>query len=129
VGAGVVQVFALEEDLRAAGLFRPALGVVDGRRAADEVGQLVAELFEEFGIVAVARVGFVQLGQRVGQRLGDEAAAVGAEVALGIGELIIGGLEQIDRSSALPGSPGLLPVLLSWCDSLSMVASAARTAR
>ena len=49
VGAGVVQVFALEVDLRAADLLGPALGVVDRRRAADEVLQFVAELVEEFG--------------------------------------------------------------------------------
>jgi hypothetical protein len=53
VGAGVVQVFALEVDLRAAGQLGPALGVVDRRRTADEVLELVAEFGEELGILAV----------------------------------------------------------------------------
>ena len=94
VGARVVQVFALEEDLRTAALFGPALGVVHGRRTADEVRQLVAEFFEEFGILAVAGIRLVQLGQRVAERLGDERAAVRAEVAGGVRQLVVGGLEQ-----------------------------------
>jgi hypothetical protein len=41
VRAGVVEVFALEVDLRAAHFAAHARGVVDGRGTADEVGQLV----------------------------------------------------------------------------------------
>jgi hypothetical protein len=85
VRAGVVQVFALEVDLRAADHLGPALRVIDRRRAADEVLQFAAVLVEELGIIAVAGVGFVQFAERVGQRFGDEAAAVGAEVAGGVG--------------------------------------------
>jgi hypothetical protein len=81
VRAGVVQVFALEEDLRPALLLRPALGVVDRRGAADEVLELIAEFVEEFLVLAVAGVGFGQLGQRVAERFGDEGAAVRAEMA------------------------------------------------
>jgi hypothetical protein len=58
VGAGVVQVFALEVDLRAAGDLGPALGVIDRRRTADKVLELVMELVEELGIFAVALVSF-----------------------------------------------------------------------
>ena len=54
VRAGVVQVLALEVDLRAADLFRPAPRVVDGTRPADELRELVVEFGDEFRIVAVA---------------------------------------------------------------------------
>ena len=43
VRAGVVEVFALEKDLRATDLFRQALGVIDRRRPADVVFQVVGE--------------------------------------------------------------------------------------
>ena len=39
VGAGVVEVFALEPDLRAAALLAQPLGVIERRRAADVVLQ------------------------------------------------------------------------------------------
>jgi hypothetical protein len=50
VRAGVIEVLALEVDLRAAEQFRPALGVVDRARAADVVLELVFELGDEGGI-------------------------------------------------------------------------------
>ena len=56
VRAGVVQVLALEVDLRAAELLRPAPRVVDRARPADVVLELVLELGDELGIAAVARV-------------------------------------------------------------------------
>ena len=56
VRAGVVQVLALQPDLRAAELARPALGVIDGRRPADVMLELALELGDELGIVAIARV-------------------------------------------------------------------------
>jgi len=40
----VIEVFALEIDLRAAELLAPALRVIDRTRPADEVRQLVGEL-------------------------------------------------------------------------------------
>ncbi len=64
VRAGVIEVLALEPDLRAAELARPALGVVDGRRPADVVLQLARELGAERGIVAIARVRRLQLVER-----------------------------------------------------------------
>src|SRR5690606_29322629 len=72
VGAGVVQVFALEPDLRAAQLFGPAPRVVDRTGPADEVLQLVGEFALEIGVVAIARIGFAQRIQGVHERLGDE---------------------------------------------------------
>ncbi|GGE63646.1 hypothetical protein GCM10008020_04860 [Massilia psychrophila] len=100
VGAGMVQVFALEVDLRAAVFPRPATGVVDRRRTADEVLQLIAKLVEEFRVGAVARIRVVQFGQRVGERLSDERAAVRAEVAARVGQLVICGLEYWRAGSA-----------------------------
>jgi hypothetical protein len=57
VRAGVVQVLALEVDLRAAEELRPALGVVDRARTADVVLELVLELGDEGRIVLAGRVG------------------------------------------------------------------------
>ena len=92
VRAGVVQVFALEIDLRPAGLFGPALGMINRAWAADEMLELGMEFGQELGIVLVLGVGVDQFRQRMGQRFGDEAAAVAAEMALGVGE-IVGRLE------------------------------------
>ena len=56
VGAGVGQVFALEED-PAADLLREARRLVERRLAADEVAQQPAKLGLELGIVAGLGVG------------------------------------------------------------------------
>jgi hypothetical protein len=88
VRAGVVQVLALEVDLGAAEEARPALRVVDGARATDVVLELVLELGDELGVLAVALVGRAQLFQRVHERLGDEHAAVGPEMPPRIGKVI-----------------------------------------
>ncbi|MNR60458.1 hypothetical protein D3C85_1819420 [compost metagenome] len=84
----MVQVFALEEDLRPAERLAPALRVVDRRRAADEVLQLAPVFGVERGIVLGLRIGFAQLVQRVDQRFGNEGAAIGAEMATGIGQVV-----------------------------------------
>ena len=47
--AGVVEVLALEVDLRAAEFAAQALGVVDRAGAADKVRQLLLELGDEVG--------------------------------------------------------------------------------
>ena len=52
VRAGVVQVLALEVDLRAAELFAPASRVIERARTADEVLELALELGDELGILA-----------------------------------------------------------------------------
>jgi len=94
VCAGVVQVFALEVDLRAAAVLSQAGCVIDGRRTADEMLQLVLVFLDEFGIVLVARIGVAQLIQRVGQRFRNEGAAVRAEVAVGVGQVVHGNLSR-----------------------------------
>ena len=51
VGAGVIQVFALQVDARAAGFLREAFGKVQRRRPADVVVQVVGKLTLEFRIL------------------------------------------------------------------------------
>ena len=50
--------------------------------------QFVAELLDEVGVRAVALVGVAQFIERLGQGLGNEGSAVGAEVALRVGQVI-----------------------------------------
>ena len=64
VRAGVVQVLALQVDLRAAELVGPALCVIDGARAADVVLQLALELCDEVGVVLITRVLLAKLVER-----------------------------------------------------------------
>ena len=89
VRAGVVEVFALQVNLRTAQLAAGARGVVDGRRATYVVRQLVVEFGEKFGVVLVPGVGVAQLVDGKGQRLADEAAAVAAEMPARVGLLVI----------------------------------------
>ena len=84
VRAGVIQVFALDVDLRAADRFGEALRVVDRARAAHVVLELPRELLLELGILAVFRVRSRELVERLAQRLRDEDAAVRAEMPGGI---------------------------------------------
>ena len=88
VRAGVIQVLALEPDLRAAEHLRPALGVVDGRRPADIMRELVLELGDERRVVAIVLVLRLQLVERAYERLGDEHAAVRTEVSALVGQVV-----------------------------------------
>ena len=88
VRAGVVQILALDVDLRARALLGQALGVIDRARPPDIVLQLVAKLGFELRIPARRGIGVAQLLERLRQRLGNEHAAVGAEVAALIGQVI-----------------------------------------
>mmetsp|Transcript_59253 Transcript_59253/g.139760 ORF Transcript_59253/g.139760 Transcript_59253/m.139760 type:complete len:374 (+) Transcript_59253:221-1342(+) len=97
VRAGVVEVLALEVDLRAAQFAAQALGVVNRAGPADEVRQLLLELGDELRVVAVVRIGVLELVERMDKGLGDEAAAIDggvrragmAEMPGGIG-LVVG---------------------------------------
>jgi hypothetical protein len=95
VSAGVVQVLALEVDLRAAGFFREALAVVDRAGAPDVMLELIGELALELGVFAALRVRERELVERRAQRLRDEHAAVRAEVALRVRQRIAGPLRRI----------------------------------
>ncbi len=85
VRAGVIEVFALQVDLRTAQAVRQPLGVVDGAGAPDVVLQFVGELGLEFRIVAKAQILLAQLLDRRDQCLGHVDAAVWSEVAAFIG--------------------------------------------
>ena len=50
--------------------------------------EFALELGDELGILAVVLVGIAQFLERVHQRLGDEDAAVRAEVAARIGQIV-----------------------------------------
>ncbi len=89
VRARVVEVLALEVDLRAAQLLRQAPRVVDGAGTPDEVLEVVRQLLLELRVLAARAVGQRQLVERRAQGLGDEHAAVGAEVARRIRQRIV----------------------------------------
>ena len=88
VRAGVVQLVALEEDLRAlprgglrAQVLGHALGVVERARPADIVGQVAVHLGLEGRVGLRGRVGRLQVEDQRHQRLGHEASAEDAEAA------------------------------------------------
>ena len=89
VRAGVVQVFTLEVNLRAALLAAHARCVVNRRRPADKVLELVMKLGQKSRVMLVAGVGRFELVDGVGQCLRHKAAAVNAEMPAGI-RLLIG---------------------------------------
>ena len=88
VGAGVVQVFALQVDLRAAALLAQPLGVIQRRGAADvvleQVGQLGLELRVALGLV----VRHDQLFEGPHQRLGHIPPAECAETPGRVGRCV-----------------------------------------
>ena len=88
VRTGVIQILALEVDLRPAEQLRPTFGVVDGAGTADVVLQLVFEFGLEGGIGLGGGIGRAQLVERLDQRLGDEGAAVGTEMAVRVRQVI-----------------------------------------
>ena len=96
VRAGVVEVFALEQDARAAHVFGQPAGFVDRAGPAHVMFVFVLEFGLE-GRVAPGRVvGGFKLAQRFDQGFGHEHAAVAAEVAGGIGEHIeVGDLRRL----------------------------------
>ena len=108
VGAGVVQVLALEEDPGAPGVLGEAgdlgqragpAGVVD-----QEVVELAGELRVGLGLV-VLDGDLVHGGD---ERLGNELAAEGAEVALGAGDLTLGVRDE-ERTGHASTSQGTSP--------------------
>ena len=89
VRAGVVEVFALQIDLRTAHFTAHARGVVNGGGASDKVGEFALELSHESGIVLVFGVGLFQLFNGVRQGFADKAATKLAKVAAGVGLLVV----------------------------------------
>ena len=85
VRAGVVQILALEIDLRAAEMLGQAFGEIELRRPAGIVGRQILQLGLEVRIVlGLVPVPFEVEDQRH-QRFGDETAAENAEHALLVG--------------------------------------------
>ena len=91
VGAGVVEVLALEVNLSAAELSGEALGVEDGAGAADVVVEEVRELVLEVFALGDLGVGGGDIVHSLLKIRGDELTAVGAEEALSVGHLLEGG--------------------------------------
>ena len=79
VRAEMVQVFALQIDLRAAEFAAQIAAVEDGRRTPAVVGEQIGQLSLEFGIVAIFNEGVVDFVQHLFEGLGNELTAVGAE--------------------------------------------------
>ena len=94
----MVQVFALQKYLRSAHFAAHALGVVHGRGATYIVRQLVFELGDKFGVVLVFGVGGFELVHGAVEGFGDKCAAILAEVALGIGLVVVGHGEGLFQS-------------------------------
>lgn len=84
VRAGVVQVFALEQDLRPAHFAAQPLGVVDRTGATDVMLEILVVLGNEGRVLARQIVGGRQFLQGRNQGFRDEAAAKLAEMAGGI---------------------------------------------
>ena len=89
VCAGVIQVLALQIDLRTAELAAHARRVIDGAGPADVVRELGMKLGHESRIAAHFGVRLLQLIERMDQCLGDEGAAIGAEMPPCIGLLVV----------------------------------------
>jgi hypothetical protein len=89
VRAGVVQVFALEQDARAAGVPGQAFGEVDRAWPADVMLQVFFEFGDEGRIDARGVVGRGQFLQRADQGFGDETPAETAEMAIRIGVSVV----------------------------------------
>ena len=98
VRAGVVELVALEVDLRAAEPLGQPLREVERARPADVVLQVVGELLGEGGVGARLVVGALDLEDQRHQRLGDEAAAVDAEMAAFVRSAAVG----VDAVHACP---------------------------
>ncbi len=93
VRAGVQQIFALDIDLRAAVFFAQPLGVIERRGASGVVGEQIFQFRLKRGIEPGFEIRLLELLERRHQNFGDVAAAVGSEVAAGVGTgwLVAGG--------------------------------------
>ena len=80
VRAGVIELLALQIDLRAAEMLRQPLGVIERRRTADIVLQMAVHLAAERRIGLRLRISLFEIEDQRHQRLGDEAPAEHAEM-------------------------------------------------
>jgi hypothetical protein len=86
VRAGVEQVLAFQINARAAEEFAPALGVVERGGAADVFFEQAVQLGVESRIGFGALIFRGEFAQGIHEGLGDEHAAKGAEVTVGVGK-------------------------------------------
>jgi hypothetical protein len=86
VRAGVVQVLALQPDLRAARVLGEALGEVERRRAADVVGEQVQQLTLKRRRGHDRPVGALKLEQAGHERLGHVTPTEGSEMSARVRE-------------------------------------------
>ncbi len=91
VGAGMEEVFAFEVDAGAAQVAGEAFGQVEGGGAAAEFAEVVVEFLLEGGVVVGLEVFGFEFLQGVHEGFRHEPAAVGSEVAGGVGERGVGG--------------------------------------
>ena len=101
VGAGMVQLVALEIDFRPAEMLGQALGEIERRRAAHIVGPQVLHLGREGGVLLGLAILGLQLQHEGHQRLGDIASAELAEPAIRV-RPFVPGIAQIHHSSSDP---------------------------
>src|SRR3546814_20674289 len=94
----MVQVLALEKDARAANVFLQPRSLVDRAGPTDVVRQVLVERLDECRVHACRVVGRGQFFQRPDQGFGDEAPAVAAEVATGVGPGVV-----VDRAGVRRG--------------------------
>ena len=85
VRAGMREIFALQEDPRAAGRRREPRRFVDRRRPPDVVLEQPVELAMELRILPRRKIRALELLDRLDQRFGHEAAAELAEVSARVG--------------------------------------------
>ena len=88
MSAGVVEILALEVDLRAAEIVCHMLREIQARGTAGIAVQQLGQLRVEFRIVLIVVVGLFQFDDCVHQRLRDILSAVYPEPSLGIGHSI-----------------------------------------
>ena len=81
VAAGVVQLVALEIDLRATEMLAQPLRVIERRRPAAIVAQQTGQLLLKLGVGLCSLIGFLQLENKRHERFGDETASEVSEVA------------------------------------------------
>ena len=89
VGAGVVQLVALEIDLGAAEMLGDPFGEIERTRPAHIVGQILVQLVLEARVGLRGRIGLLDLENQRHQRFGDKPAAENAEMPLIVGAVLI----------------------------------------
>ena len=91
VRTGVIQVFTLKVNLCAAHFVGPATRMINRAGPTDKVLQLVMKFTQKLRVVDIARIRLFKLFERMGERLGNKAAAIRAKMAGRIGKVVMAG--------------------------------------